>query len=371
MNALYGNTVGTALGTAAVGTCTTFARSDHVHPVTGLATIDYDGNGFAGLGSAGDYYSWLRLPELGVLPRTSNANGNGCVGTSGWPFLEMHAKNFYGTLCGCSSTSLNVRRNPYDASGIFNVALFDGCDWSGDTPLYVSNNRLLTYNPNTGVLSASSFSGTVTGTIWATRRIFSCASEVEAQLLEVLSDNYGYVTRLRMGLTPNQPGFRNGYLAIGCNDQGTAFDRFYFVQGHGGNVITSTTIGSQSVACATAAGVTCTFGQAVGRRNETLRQWSVTWQGIEEPYTPALHCDIYKAICWATNNATCFGIMGIFGSTGCSHDENIAYVRALERTCDLTKYCIYHVSSSYPTVICCCCGVPAASSGCGRIGGVY
>ena len=30
---LYGNTVGTALGTAAVGTATTFARSDHVHPI--------------------------------------------------------------------------------------------------------------------------------------------------------------------------------------------------------------------------------------------------------------------------------------------------------------------------------------------------
>jgi hypothetical protein len=38
INNLYGNTVGTALGTAAVGTATTFARSDHVHPMPTVIT---------------------------------------------------------------------------------------------------------------------------------------------------------------------------------------------------------------------------------------------------------------------------------------------------------------------------------------------
>ena len=38
---LYGNTVGTALGTAAVGTATTFARSDHVHPISNCICMDW------------------------------------------------------------------------------------------------------------------------------------------------------------------------------------------------------------------------------------------------------------------------------------------------------------------------------------------
>lgn len=41
-NDLYGNTVGTALGTAAVGTCTTFARSDHVHPLPSYVRDNYN-----------------------------------------------------------------------------------------------------------------------------------------------------------------------------------------------------------------------------------------------------------------------------------------------------------------------------------------
>lgn len=47
VDALYGNVVGTPLGTAAVGTCTTFARSDHVHSshVCTTVTIDAPGTG--------------------------------------------------------------------------------------------------------------------------------------------------------------------------------------------------------------------------------------------------------------------------------------------------------------------------------------
>ena len=46
ITALYGNTVGCAPGTAAVGTATTFARSDHVHPVqTCVECASKDGSG--------------------------------------------------------------------------------------------------------------------------------------------------------------------------------------------------------------------------------------------------------------------------------------------------------------------------------------
>jgi hypothetical protein len=47
-NDLYGNIAGTALGTAAVGTATTFARSDHVHPMPTIA------NGGTGATNAAD-----------------------------------------------------------------------------------------------------------------------------------------------------------------------------------------------------------------------------------------------------------------------------------------------------------------------------
>ena len=262
-NDLYGNTVGTALGTAAVGTCTTFARSDHVHPVTGLATICVDSANCPGIGVAGDYSTFVRTTEYGFVPYCiDTTNGYGYLGVNGWPFKEVHSKNFYGTLfgnvCGNASSATTVNRYSYPANDYeFDLALLDSYTCSNNATTYVGSNCRATFNTLSGVLSASSFSGTVTGTIWASQRIFSCASEVEAQLLEVLSDNYGYVTRLRMGLTPNKPGFRSAYLAIGCNDQGTAFDRFYFVQGQGGDVITSATIGSQSVACATEATCAC------------------------------------------------------------------------------------------------------------------
>lgn len=262
LDALYGNIAGTALGTAAVGTCTTFARSDHVHPVTGLATINYDGNGFAGLGSAGDYYSWLRLPELGILPRTSNANGNGCVGTSSWPFFEMHAKNFYGTFNGVATGACYACQAvgiiPFDAAG--------------------------TANP--------------VGTI------------ARAIAMKATTDGFGYRTRIAIGLAHWGNCWAHGVISVGCNDDGTEWEDFIFPVGHGGSVVTSSTIGSYTAGCAISAGITCAFGLAVGRRNETMRLWSVTWDD------GALQCDIYNAICWAMNGGTGFVSMGIFGSMG-------------------------------------------------------
>ena len=88
IDALYGNVVGTALGTAAVGTATTFARSDHVHPfqsglpTTGIATCCFTWvstvGEFAGIsggahylisthGDGNSYYNYiLREPFYGV-----------------------------------------------------------------------------------------------------------------------------------------------------------------------------------------------------------------------------------------------------------------------------------------------------------------
>ena len=107
VNNLFGNVIGTDLGTAAVGTCTTFARSDHVHPVTGLATVECVGN-YYGIGYAGTYTGWLRTPKSGLLPYASNANGCSSLGTSAWPFLAMYAKTFCGNLSGNAETATDA-----------------------------------------------------------------------------------------------------------------------------------------------------------------------------------------------------------------------------------------------------------------------
>lgn len=117
VDALYGNTVPTALGTAAVGTCTTFARSDHVHPDTdiikGNLKCGYYGimiNGSDGYECGGVHpSSFLRSPYYGFIPYCSAENGIGCIGTEGWPFADVYAKNFHGTFNGnaTSATSAN------------------------------------------------------------------------------------------------------------------------------------------------------------------------------------------------------------------------------------------------------------------------
>ena len=315
LNALYGNTVGTALGTAAVGTCTTFARSDHVHPVTGLVTTCVDSANCPGIGAAGNYSTFIRTTECGLIPYCIDAtNGYGYLGVNGWPFKEVHSINFYGKFNGAASSAYTVARTPWTANYNFHLALFNACTSTPGTDLFVSAGCPITYNSGTGVLSASSFSGAVTGTIWASQRTFSCAAEAEVQLLEVLSDNYGYVSRLRMGLTPNQPGFRSGFLAIGCNDQGTAFDRFYFVQGHGGQVITSTTIGSQTVACATSATCASVLVACSGAGNEyfrfssffnvEVRKCSSSFTIVQrDPDVVALQCDLWKAFTYVASTS--------------------------------------------------------------------
>lgn len=108
-----------AQGTAAIGTSCKFARQDHVHPVTGLATIQC-ANGYWGLGYAGVYSSYLRAPALGFIPYCSSVNGVGSIGTSTWPFVSMYAKTFYGSLSGNATTATTAT----------NATCFGGCTYA-------------------------------------------------------------------------------------------------------------------------------------------------------------------------------------------------------------------------------------------------
>ena len=156
IDALYGNVVGQALGTAAVGTCTTFARSDHVHPLTNLATVTCT-NGYFGLGAAGTYSGYLRAPVEGFIPYASCADGCGYVGTDSWPFKAMYAKTFCGALSGtatCATSACYINRKAATDNYPYNVLLSYGCatDTAG-TSVFAACGCTLTFNPSNGEMA--------------------------------------------------------------------------------------------------------------------------------------------------------------------------------------------------------------------------
>ena len=103
--ASLGNTAGCALGAASAGTATTAARSDHVHPITGIMGTCV-GGGYYGLAPEGNDNVYVRTGTCGLIPYASDStNGCGCVGTSTWPFKRMYAKIFCGNLCGTASSA--------------------------------------------------------------------------------------------------------------------------------------------------------------------------------------------------------------------------------------------------------------------------
>lgn len=343
-NVSLGNTAGCALGTAAAGTAITAARSDHVHPLPSCVTDKY-GSSTIGIGYA---CAGLTCAQLANLAAFSTSYTSGCTVIKDVSKATVQCWLGLGGAAYCAATA------------------FRPSTW---TPTCVP------YAVTGGYLGERAALGCAPNCIYGVANIWNYCNDSRYYLIGTKYDNAACKYNVRVDYATSATkaccaSYNGSGVAFGS--AATCAASCFRPADWWPSSVTQGRVGCATLAIlAGSAGKLCTFGQAVGIRNEQMRQWSVTWQGIEDPYTPALHCDIYKAICWATDNATKFGIMGIFGSTGCSHDMDIAYVRALERTCDLTKYCIYHVSSSYPTVICCCCSVPAAASGCGRIGGVY
>jgi hypothetical protein len=183
--------------TSSVGTSTNFAREDHVHPTTGLATVTCPDGGYYGIGANSSYDLFLRTPNKGLIPYDKdNTNGWGKIGTSDWPFVEMNAKTFCGNLVGTAKGKI-----PFDAAQ--------------------------------QVVDA----GTITRVI--------------AQ--NVNKKNVGYVSRIALGLTNKDGQFSDGIISLGENDAGTIWEDFTLKKGTGGEIITSATVGGQSVKCATSA----------------------------------------------------------------------------------------------------------------------
>ena len=84
-----------------------------------VMTTSYVGStNFPVMGVNQDYSSYVRVPEAGIIPYTTDStNGCGNVGTSSFPFSNMYSKNFNGYLIGnCSGSAINMKETVFDLS---------------------------------------------------------------------------------------------------------------------------------------------------------------------------------------------------------------------------------------------------------------
>lgn len=65
----------------------------------------------------------LEPPPSGLLPYTSNSAGTSHLGTSSWPFYDVHAKTFYGNLYGNATTATSAT-SATNATNASNLAYF-------------------------------------------------------------------------------------------------------------------------------------------------------------------------------------------------------------------------------------------------------
>ena len=193
VDALYSTTVkGTALGTAAVGTCTTFARSDHVHPSIDVycGTTCKCGIGSTALCLGSNAFNSTAFTTCtgtvtSVCIKCGTSGAAGSITTSGTITLAANAFNQYATISTttypgacCTGTSnyavttmvccsKQVTRTGYTAAYDFHVLLTNGSTTANGTDPYVSNSCCLRYCNTTGNLRITNSSGTTVGTICA------------------------------------------------------------------------------------------------------------------------------------------------------------------------------------------------------------
>lgn len=149
LNALYGDNLPKQLGTAAVGTSNKFAREDHVHPTTGLATLAKVGDlQYYGITLPSDSPNWIRTPICGILPYINDCvNGASCLGDPFFPFKKVYAKCFHGKA-ECASlieTSAYVSTNAYRRLMIAESSCFGNDKLKGDDSLEVWIDNCATY----------------------------------------------------------------------------------------------------------------------------------------------------------------------------------------------------------------------------------
>lgn len=111
---------------------------------------------------------YIRVPESGIIPISSCSSGKGNLGTSSWPFLNIYAKNHYGSGAGltsinasnissgtlglarlpstvikCTSVSSNIDLNDYKTTGCYWLNGYTFTNMPTDTLGTVVNGWLL------------------------------------------------------------------------------------------------------------------------------------------------------------------------------------------------------------------------------------
>ena len=176
IDALYGNVAGQSLGTAAVGSCTTFARSDHVHPYPAQATALTDVTDSTKVVYAGYAGAGLKCSEINHLAAFSTSYLTGKTIIKDVPKANVQAflglgtaaycaaSDFLGAtgIATCAKSSCYVDRGIASSNYNWHLLLGGSNAAALCSGVYVSNGCPLTFNPATGVLTAACFCGTAT-----------------------------------------------------------------------------------------------------------------------------------------------------------------------------------------------------------------
>ena len=115
----------------------------------------------------------LYLASDGNITLLSNVGGGyACRKTATFDASGVFtAPTFCGNLCGNAACASNIYRNSCTA-GTYHLAFFGGTTAGAGAPLYVSSGCQISYNMGTGVLTAPTFCGSLSGNA-------SCASKVQ------------------------------------------------------------------------------------------------------------------------------------------------------------------------------------------------
>lgn len=342
-NISLGNTAGCALGTAAAGTATTAARSDHVHPLPSCVADKY-GSSMIGIGYA---CASLTCAQLAYLAAFSTSYTSGCavikdvskatvqcwLGLGGAAYCAagcFRASTWTPSLVNCSCYNYI---DAYTASADRGVVLTCAVTAAGQyQTLGPSTNCKFTFNPATGEVKAKTFTGALAG----------CAC---------CAGRNGSGTAFGTAATCDASCFRSSTWYPDSLWQGSVCRALFAL----------------SASCAVCGGTSCAFGErVVGRRNEVMRQWSVTWQGVSAEDNSAPICDIYKAICWAIECSKFVG-MQVVGYV-CGGSNPSQHIISWMARCDNGNIIFKRGGGGSDNVITSTCTAGLVA---GRVGGVY
>ena len=165
--------------------------------------------------------------------RVTATNATGCCAatqTANFDFCSngtLKATCFCGALCGSAQ---KVCRNAITSNASCHLALLAGNNDADDTCIYVSSACPITYNPATGVLTATCLDGTINMNCVADAASTNVAAGniTRKTIVRNQITNVGYVTSVAVGLCRGSSGFGQAIISVSCNDAATAWKDYCF-----------------------------------------------------------------------------------------------------------------------------------------------